>query len=239
MLKFQKTRSNKLTVHPSGGLQDELKSRLVAVRKQFSQKSESIKLSDSKDEESNQKAAAESGLNESEANVNQIHRFDPKQLEPDEPLDDKETSQMTITNDDHDNERDPNRSSLLKEKKKDYHSLKANGENGVYKFDPQSVNTNGYHHVQMNGSENENVERDGLGSKRGSTKSNVEYELDPNETFTSKAKKALENYKNTRSSNSSNSDFHDELTMKKKFSKSKHAPLPFKNETKDEPKLIQ
>ncbi len=110
-------------------------------------------------------------------------------------------------------------------KKKDYHSLKANGENGIYKFDPS---------ITSNRNEKENK------SDFNSYNNFSDYMINPNETFTQKAKKALENYKNTRGSNSSNSDIHENNILKsKKFSNSKHAPLPFKNERNDEPKFIQ
>lgn len=82
------------------------------------------------------------------------------------------------------------------------------------------------------------------GSPNDDDKKTVEFELDPNETFTAKAKKALENYKNTKSSGSSISSQGNNSTTSsylkpnsKSHSKSKHAPLPFRSDN-DEPKFV-
>ena len=219
MLKFQKTKSvvkpaatppppppppppssffSSNNSHPSGGLNDELNSKLSNIRKKVEQNVNNSQKTHLNHNYNNQK----NNYSDIKKDENMIHRFDPSNID----------------------------NSV---KRKEYHSLKANGENGIYKFDP-SITSNGNEKENKNGVNyyNQNL-------KINNQDNSSDYIINPNETFTQKAKKALENYRNTRGSNSSNSDINDDNLVKlKKFSKSKHAPLPFKNETNDEPKFI-
>ena len=65
-------------------------------------------------------------------------------------------------------------------------------------------------------------------------------DFDPNETFTSKAKKALESYKVSKNGSTSSSDSAQENNqdeLRRGSSKSKHAPLPFRTDP-NEPKFV-
>lgn len=104
-----------------------------------------------------------------------------------------------------------------------------NNHNIVHRFDPTSISTN---HGLSNGSNDFNgIDIDILND-----------EFNNNETFTSKAKKALESYKvsktgSSSSSNDGSSEILDAVKIKKSSSKAKHAPLPFRND-QNEPKFV-
>ena len=71
-------------------------------------------------------------------------------------------------------------------------------------------------------------------------KKNVDFELDPNETFTAKAKKALEKYRSSKSNSpsvSSQANSTNSTLKLKNKTKPKHAPLPFRSENED-PKFV-
>ena len=77
-----------------------------------------------------------------------------------------------------------------------------------------------------------NKENGDKGANKLSELKPEENEMGSNETFTSKAKKALEKYKaSSRSSNSSlNSSDEGMAKLQKNPSKSKHPPMPFRND---------
>lgn len=58
----------------------------------------------------------------------------------------------------------------------------------------------------------------------------IEYEINPNETFTSKAKRALEMYKTTKGSDSASVSSQSNGAVLRVKSSSRHAPMPFRSD---------
>ena len=109
--------------------------------------------------------------------------------------------------------------------------------NNILRFDPSLLKTeskknlvNG-HNGEINKSNinHQMIHVNGHGNSNGMNGDDGEFILDPRETFTSKAKKALESYRNTKSSTSSIDGIN--VRVKSTSSKSKYPPMPsFANE---------